>query len=84
MTCNGTKKGPICSLYQYGDYEYKYCYLTNCYYNNEKFTLETETTSTGLSTEQFASENNFSGWGFTNTWIIKDGVPELRIFVKDE
>ena len=58
--------------------------ISNCYYNKEKFTLTTNTPSTtGLTTEQFAGQSNFAGWDFENTWIMKDGRPELRIFVKD-
>ena len=58
--------------------------ISNCYYNNENFTLTTNTPSTtGLTTSQFADQSNFAGWDFENTWIMKDGRPELRIFVKD-
>ena len=58
--------------------------ISNCYYNKEKFTLTTNTPSTtGLTTSQFAEQSNFVGWDFENTWIMKDGRPELRIFVKD-
>ena len=58
--------------------------ISNCYYNKEKFTITTNTPSTtGLTTSQFAEQSNFVGWDFENTWIMKDGRPELRIFVKD-
>ena len=58
--------------------------ISNCYYNKEKFTIITNTPSTtGLTTSQFAEQSNFVGWDFENTWIMKDGRPELRIFVKD-
>ena len=58
--------------------------ISNCYYNKEKFTITTNTPSTtGLTTEQFSDQSNFAGWDFENTWIMKDGRPELRIFVKD-
>ena len=58
--------------------------ISNCYYNEEKFTITTNTPSTtGLTTSQFAEQSNFVGWDFENTWIMKDGRPELRIFVKD-
>ena len=57
--------------------------ITDCYYNNEKFTRTTGTKATGLTTAQFADSSNFEGWDFENTWIMKDGVPELRIFVKE-
>lgn len=37
--------------------------------------------SVGLSTSQFADKTNFEGWDFDNTWIMKDGYPELRCFL---
>lgn len=36
-----------------------------------------------LSEEQFADASNFEGWDFENTWVIKDGYPELRMFLRD-
>lgn len=58
--------------------------INNCYYNKQKFTLTTGTKATGLTTAQFADSSNFANWDFTNTWVMKNGVPELRIFVKEE
>lgn len=61
--------------------------VSNCYYNKTLFTSTSDaakiTKAKGLTTEQFADESNFEGWDFENTWIIKDGYPELRVFLKD-
>lgn len=57
--------------------------IKNSYYNKTLYTAAVRTgAGTPLTTEQFSNEANFSGWDFTNTWIIKDGYPELRIFVR--
>ena len=87
-TTNVTMRvGPVKSMYNNDNTDnltkIKYT-IQNCYYNKDKFTITTNTPSTtGLTTEQFANQNNFKGWDFENTWIIKDGRPELRIFLKD-
>lgn len=63
--------------------EKQYYTFTNLYYNSDNFTIKTTQNATGLTTSQFADQSNFAGWDFENTWIMKDGRPELRIFVKD-
>ena len=63
--------------------EKQYYTFTNLYYNSDNFTIKTTQNATGLTTSQFAEQSNFVGWDFENTWIMKDGRPELRIFVKD-
>ncbi len=63
--------------------EKQYYTFTNLYYNSDNFTIKTTQNATGLTTSQFAEQSNFIGWDFENTWIMKDGRPELRIFVKD-
>ncbi len=57
--------------------------LTNCYYNSDLFTKSVPESGNPLTTEEFKNNENFEGWDFENTWIIKDGYPELRIFVRD-
>lgn len=64
--------------------ENKLATVTNCYYNSEKFTITTATKASGLKTSYFADPTNFIGWDFENTWTIKNGVPELQIFLKDK
>ena len=81
------KFGPIKAAYNINDNSengttLKYTFL-NCYYNREKFTVSTNQNATGLTTEEFSDKSKFVGWDFENTWIMKDGRPELRIFVKD-
>lgn len=57
-------------------------YITNCYYDSTKYNDTVRSGGgKGLTTAKFANAANFAGWDFTNTWIIKDGYPELRIFV---
>ena len=78
--------GPIKASYENDNTEgskKQYYTFTNLYYNNDNFTIKTTQNATGLTTEQFADQSNFAGWDFENTWIMKDGRPELRIFVKD-
>lgn len=78
--------GPIKASYASNNTEgskKQYYTFTNLYYNNDNFTIKTTQNATGLTTSQFADQSNFAGWDFENTWIMKDGRPELRIFVKD-
>ena len=78
--------GPIKASYESNNTEgseKQYYTFTNLYYNNDNFTIKTTQNATGLTTSQFADQSNFAGWDFENTWIMKDGRPELRIFVKD-
>ena len=78
--------GPIKASYENDNTEgskKQYYTFTNLYYNNDNFTIKTTQNATGLTTSQFADQSNFAGWDFENTWIMKDGRPELRIFVKD-
>ena len=86
-TINGTYRvGPIKASYENDNTEgtkRKYYTFTNLYYNSDNFTIKTNQNATGLTTEQFSDQSNFAGWDFENTWIMKDGRPELRIFVKD-
>lgn len=34
-----------------------------------------------MKTEKFGDISNFTSWDFENTWIMKDGYPELKIFI---
>lgn len=53
-----------------------------CYYNSDCYGQEYSNSNvTALTTAQFADKNNFGNWDFENTWIMKDGHPELRIFI---
>lgn len=57
--------------------------ITDCYYNSDLCTINVPTGGgTGLKTSDFADATKFENWDFENTWVIKDGYPELRIFVK--
>lgn len=57
--------------------------ITNCYYNKTLLPNFTRANAgTGLTTEEFADASNFNDWDFENIWIMKDGYPELRVFVK--
>lgn len=51
------------------------------YYNKTIFGSTTgKDQAIGLEENEFSNSNNFKNWDFQNTWIIKDGYPELRIF----
>ena len=55
--------------------------VTNSYYNANLTDLYTTEYGTALTDAQFADKSNFVGWDFENTWIIKNGKPELRCFL---
>lgn len=55
--------------------------INNCYYDESKFKETSNKHGTPLTTAQFANKDNFKNWDFENVWIMKDGYPELRIFV---
>ncbi len=57
-------------------------YINDCYYDSNKYGRKVQSIyGRPLTTSQFANQNNFKNWDFENTWIMKDGYPELRIFV---
>ena len=61
--------------------------MSGCYYLNTCIKNKVTAQGTARTAEQFGDANNtdtnFPGWDFENTWIIKNGYPELRIFVKE-
>lgn len=52
--------------------------ISNCYYDATNIG-EGKNNATGLKTSEFGNSNNFKNWDFENTWVIKDGFPELII-----
>lgn len=62
---------------------YENCYGIEIMDTSNKGWKYTDSKAEELTEEQFADESNFEGWDFTNTWIIKDGYPELRMFLRD-
>ncbi|MDO8466312.1 MAG: GLUG motif-containing protein [Gallionella sp.] len=56
--------------------------ITSSYWDTQTSGQATSTGGTGLTTSQMKQQASFSGWDFTNTWRIDEGVsyPTLRAF----
>lgn len=78
MTSKNKNKLPEL-LYNKLDYNGKID-IKNFFYNSDKFKETVPDGCNPLTTSQFADKSNFTGWDFENTWVMKDGHPELRIF----
>ncbi|MCI8481867.1 MAG: hypothetical protein HFJ27_01990 [Clostridia bacterium] len=72
---NGTAEPIVVILYG--------CSITtsNCYYDSTSIKGE-KSNAIGIEKQEFANAANFKNWDFENTWIIKEGFPELRILFK--
>jgi uncharacterized repeat protein (TIGR02543 family) len=69
------------SVYVGGLVGYRYSgTTTNSYWDTETSMLETSGSGTGKTTTEMMQQATFSGWDFTNTWEITEGVtyPTLR------
>ena len=58
--------------------------MSSCYYNANNTNMTSNDYGTYLTNTQFSNKSNFVGWDFENTWIIKNGKPELRCFLSSE
>lgn len=78
-------RGPIASLTQYHNDPITNNGYISCFYDSTKstYTYYTPPVAKGLTSIQFANSENFTDWDFENTWVIKNGYPELKIFIKN-
>jgi|GEM_PF-2992465 len=58
--------------------------VINCFFDNQTSYIQNSAGGNGESTTAMQTQSTYSGWDFTNTWIVKpdvnNGFPQLRIF----